>query len=154
MMVQHATQAQWLFHNFCIALGSGTAAYQRLIFLLTSSAYCSTPSSTSKFFLKVTMRKATILREKQRHWNQSEATDCRKCGKEVAEACSECKDALYCSRECQHWDWKIGGHKHCAEGQLKIERFTIFYGNSSLWSMHGSRIYASLKKKCSSGKSI
>jgi hypothetical protein len=41
---------------------------------------------------------------------------CRICGKDANDACSGCKDALYCSYECQKWDWKKGGHKALCRG--------------------------------------
>ncbi len=41
---------------------------------------------------------------------------CRICGKDANDACSGCKDALYCSKPCQKWDWKTGGHKVLCRG--------------------------------------
>lgn len=41
---------------------------------------------------------------------------CRICGNEANDACSSCKDALYCSKACQRWDWKTGGHKALCRG--------------------------------------
>ena len=31
---------------------------------------------------------------------------------EAFQLCPRCRCARYCSRECQVWDWKHGGHKH------------------------------------------
>lgn len=41
---------------------------------------------------------------------------CRKCGKPADDECSRCKDAIYCSRECQRWDYRIGGHRALCKG--------------------------------------
>jgi hypothetical protein len=28
--------------------------------------------------------------------------------------CSKCHAVYYCSRQCQEWDWRVGGHRvHC-----------------------------------------
>ena len=32
--------------------------------------------------------------------------------------CSQCQKVVYCSRQCQEWDWRIGGHKQsCQKNQ-------------------------------------
>ena len=25
--------------------------------------------------------------------------------------CQQCESVSYCSRQCQEWDWKVGGHR-------------------------------------------
>ncbi|KAH0829193.1 hypothetical protein J3R83DRAFT_2741 [Lanmaoa asiatica] len=42
---------------------------------------------------------------------------CRSCGKDGGLTCSRCKRARYCSKECQHADWKM--HKKDCESTFK-----------------------------------
>lgn len=41
---------------------------------------------------------------------------CRKCGQRANDMCSGCKDALYCSIECQRWDYRVGCHRALCKG--------------------------------------
>jgi MYND finger len=37
-------------------------------------------------------------------------------GTEGMKRCSQCQKVYYCSRQCQEWDWRVGGHKQvCKE---------------------------------------
>jgi len=54
--------------------------------------------------------------------NQEPDMTCHACGLEeqhVTEGmkrCSQCQKVYYCSRQCQEWDWRVGGHKQiCKE---------------------------------------
>lgn len=40
---------------------------------------------------------------------------CRACGKPAFDACSNCH-SRYCSKACQKWEWKHGGHKALCQG--------------------------------------
>jgi hypothetical protein len=42
------------------------------------------------------------------------------------QVCSRCRCARYCSRECQRWDWKHGGHKQeCVAVQKLVNKSTV-----------------------------
>ena len=49
----------------------------------------------------------------------SGVVSCTNCGRTAGESggvklfsCTQCRTAVYCSKECQRKDWKAGGHKH------------------------------------------
>ena len=62
-------------------------------------------------------------------------------GEEGLKKCSACKVARYCSKECQYYDWKEGGHKWCCKAMpifLKLTKinYTKFDTTALLGPAH------------------
>ena len=47
----------------------------------------------------------------RREVDRSACACCGKTGVPSKNRCARCKRVRYCDRECQKWDWKVGGHK-------------------------------------------
>jgi hypothetical protein len=112
-MQPHARRCRvcWYFHYCCAAC----------------EEYCdSIVGLHSKFCVDTPANKAALCRQETElylGWASSDTNDkglsCHACGmKQEHDAgddgmkrCSKCQSVYYCSRQCQEWDWKIGGHK-------------------------------------------
>ena len=88
--------------------------------------YCDSIMGLHPKFCKDTPRdKAAQCRKEMEQYlglNQEPDMTCHACGLEeehVTEGmkrCSQCQKVYYCSRQCQEWDWRVGGHKQvCKE---------------------------------------
>jgi len=60
--------------------------------------------------------------------DEHENMTCHACGLEeqhVTEGmkrCSKCQKVYYCSRQCQEWDWRVGGHKQvCKDNTASVK---------------------------------
>lgn len=83
--------------------------------------YCDSIMGLHPKFCKDTPRdKAAQCQKEMEQYlglNQEPDMTCHACGLEeqhVTEGmkrCSQCQKVYYCSRQCQEWDWRVGGHK-------------------------------------------
>lgn len=67
-------------------------------------------------------------------WNHEPDMTCHACGleehhvvaSEGMKRCSQCQKVFYCSRQCQEWDWRVGGHKQiCKEKELQTPEVVV-----------------------------
>lgn len=106
----HRCQKCWYFH-YC------SAACQE---------YCDHIMGLHPKFCKDTPASKAALCQKETEqylgWTTAAAKDedvtvpsCHACGALEPDAtmkrCQQCESVSYCSRQCQEWDWKVGGHR-------------------------------------------
>lgn len=68
---------------------------------------------------------------------------CRACGASEhhvtdMKRCSKCQSVYYCTRQCQEWDWRVGGHRAYCKKALPTTTTTIHPTAATTTTMNGS----------------
>ena len=108
----HRCKKCWYFH-YCSA---------------SCQEYCDNIMGLHSKFCKDTpaSKAAQCKGETEQYFGWTATKACQACGsldEKKVQRCEQCKEAYYCSRQCQKWDWKVGGHfKSCPATAIDISK--------------------------------